>query len=392
MTVFTLCNNVNMSVFETEKFNSVGMSVSFILPATQYNATGNNILAGLFFEGCGAYRNSGDIYSHLEEIFAQAHSTVVKKGDYNILVLYFKFRAEYIKEVFNFAENMIFEPVLCASAVERQVKATGDRIKSEKNDKRAYARNRLIEYAFRNQPFGTDGNGSEKYLNMDIKEYYDYVISKSKIEIMVVGNIKGEEIKKLGSGCFHFEPREDIKIQEDNRKGEYHYYCEKGKTEQNKLCIGVNAEFESWEKAAVANCIIGGGGGSLLFKKVREEQGLCYYIVSSLYRYKEFMVIESAINSQEKENVLKGVKETLENFSPTKEGTEKAKRYIINSLKTAGDYQSRIMDFYLGQALAKDTRTIEDVISDTEKIVNMDNAFKNLNINTVFSLESESYA
>ena len=32
---------------------------------------------------------------------------------------------------------------------------------TEKNDKRTYAREKLISYAFKNRPFGVDGNGCE---------------------------------------------------------------------------------------------------------------------------------------------------------------------------------------------------------------------------------------
>ena len=46
----------------------------------------------------------------------------------------------------------------------------------------------------------------------------------------------------------------------------YQSYSEKADVDQSKLCIGINAEFDSWEKAVIANCILGGGAGSVLFK------------------------------------------------------------------------------------------------------------------------------
>ena len=93
-----ICDNVNLSVFKTDKFNSISMSISFVLPALEYTTTGNNLLAGMFFEGCEKYKTPKKIYTRLEEIGAEAHSSVVKKGDYSILVLYCKFRAEYTKD------------------------------------------------------------------------------------------------------------------------------------------------------------------------------------------------------------------------------------------------------------------------------------------------------
>ena len=387
-----ICDNVNLSVFKTDKFNSVSMSVSFILPTTEYTATGNNLLAGLLFEGCKKYNTPRKIYAYLERIGAEAYSSVVKKGDYNILVLCCKFRAEYTKEVFEFVKNIIFEPMFYDKAVLNQRKIVKDRIKAKKNDKRTYAREKLLEYAFKNRPFGIDGKGCEDYLDMDIKEYYKHFMDKSKIEIMVVGNTEEQYIFSLCREYLQFGRRDFDGSNDNGQVEKYQIYSEKADVEQSKLCIGVSAEFDNWEKAAVANCILGGGAGSVLFSDIRERKGLCYYIVSSLYRYKQYIVVESAVNYEEKDNVINSVNEALRNFSPNTEAIEKAKKYIISSLKTTEDSQNRIMDFKMGQILANDDRGLYEIIESIEKTENLDNAFKRLEINTVFSLESEKYA
>ena len=387
-----ICDNVNLSVFKTDKFNSISMSISFVLPALEYTTTGNNLLAGMFFEGCEKYKTPKKIYTRLEEIGAEAHSSVVKKGDYSILVLYCKFRAEYTKDAFEFMKNIIFEPMFYSEAVKNQVKATKDRIDAEKNDKRTYAREKLISYAFKNRPFGVDGNGCERFLNMDIKEYYYYLMENSKIEIMVVGNIDEEQTEDLCKKYLNFGPRGLEYPEDEKEETPYQSYSEKADVDQSKLCIGINAEFDSWEKAVIANCILGGGAGSVLFSDVREKQGLCYYIVSSLYRYKEYIVVESAINYEEKDNVINSVKEALEKFSPTSEEIARAKRYIVSSLKTTGDSQTRIMDFKIGQILAEDNRSLDEILKSINEIDSLENTFKRLEINTVFSLESEKYA
>lgn len=387
-----ICDNVNLSVFKTDKFNSISMSISFVLPALEYTTTGNNLLAGMFFEGCEKYKTPKKIYTRLEEIGAEAHSSVVKKGDYSILVLYCKFRAEYTKDAFEFMKNIIFEPMFYSEAVKNQVKATKDRIDAEKNDKRTYAREKLISYAFKNRPFGVDGNGCERFLNMDIKEYYYYLMENSKIEIMVVGNINEKQTEDLCRKYLNFGPRGFEYPEDEKEETPYQSYSEKADVDQSKLCIGINAEFDSWEKAVIANCILGGGAGSVLFSDVREKQGLCYYIVSSLYRYKEYIVVESAINYEEKDNVINSVKEALEKFSPTSEEIARAKRYIVSSLKTTGDSQTRIMDFKIGQILAEDNRSLDEILKSINEIDSLENTFKRLEINTVFSLESEKYA
>ena len=250
----------------------------------------------------------------------------------------------------------------------------------------------MISYAFKNRPFGVDGNGCERFLNMDIKEYYYYLMENSKVEIMVVGNIEEEQTEELCRKYLKFEPRKFEYPEDEKQEMPYQSYSEKADVDQSKLCIGINAEFDNWEKAVIANCILGGGAGSVLFSDVREKQGLCYYIVSSLYRYKEYIVVESAINYEEKDNVINSVKEALEKFSPNSDEIARAKRYIVSSLKTTGDSQTRIMDFNIGQILAEDNRSLEEILKRINEIDNLENTFKRLEINTVFSLESEQYA
>ena len=109
-------------------------------------------------------------------------------------------------------------------------------------------------------------------------------------------------------------------------------------------------------------------------------------------RYKEYIVVESAINYEEKDNVINSVKEALEKFSPTSEEIARAKRYIVSSLKTTGDSQTRIMDFKIGQILAEDNRSLDEILKSINEIDSLENTFKRLEINTVFSLESEKYA
>lgn len=114
-------------------------------------------------------------------------------------------------------KNIIFEPMFYDEAVKNQVKATKDRIDAEKNDKRTYAREKLISYAFKNRPFGVDGNGCERFLNMDIKEYYYYFMENSKIEIMVVGNID-ENRQRIYAKNTLILVREGLNIQKMKRK------------------------------------------------------------------------------------------------------------------------------------------------------------------------------
>ena len=50
------------------------------------------------------------------------------------------------------------------------------------------------------------------------------------------------------------------------------------------------------------------------------------------------------------------------------------------------------MDFKIGQILAEDNRSLDEILKSINEIDSLENTFKRLEINTVFSLESEKYA
>jgi predicted Zn-dependent peptidase len=102
------------------------------------------------------------------------------------------------------------------------------------------------------------------------------------------------------------------------------------------------------------NTVYGGGITSKLFRRVREEQSLCYYASSSIEKFKGVMVVSSGIEFSDYEKARTEILKQLDECRAqniTDEELESAKRYLISDLRSAMDSPGRLDDYYMGQIM-----------------------------------------
>ena len=90
-------------------------------------------------------------------------------------------------------------------------------------------------------------------------------------------------------------------------------------------------------------------------RQVRERLSLCYYASSGLMKYKDVMLVSSGV---EFSKVGQAQDEILAQLQACKDGgftddeLEWARRSVVSTLMTTLDAQSRLEDYWLGQAAA----------------------------------------
>ena len=105
----------------------------------------------------------------------------------------------------------------------------------------------------------------------------------------------------------------------------------------------------------VANAIFGGTATSKLFLHVREELSLCYYVNSSLDKWKGLMIVQAGAEFDQLERVKTEVLHQLELVQAgafTQEELEAAKRSFIATYCSILDVPNQLEDFQFGQNLA----------------------------------------
>ena len=105
----------------------------------------------------------------------------------------------------------------------------------------------------------------------------------------------------------------------------------------------------------LCNAVFGGTTLSKLFMNVREKLSLCYFASSMLEKFKGLMLVSSGIEFEKYEQARDEIFAQLEacrRGEITGEELEGARRIVMTALYTTLDSQSRLADFWLGQAVA----------------------------------------
>ena len=154
----------------------------------------------------------------------------------------------------------------------------------------------------------------------------------------------------------------------------------------NKICTG-----------CIGSNVLGGGPHSKLFVNVREKESLCYYIYSSLEKYKTSMFISSGIESANYDKTIELIQEQLKYLKEGQISDEEllnSKSAIISSLKSIKDSIGGASDFYFSQTMGKTNSTVEKIIEMIEKITVEDivDAVKNIELDTIYFLSNNKEA
>ena len=164
---------------------------------------------------------------------------------------------------------------------------------------------------------------------------------------------------------------------------------------QSKLVIGANlvgmTPFEREYVSYVYSFILGGGADSNLFKNLREEHSLCYYISSQIYRLNGLLMIRLGLDKQNIPKAITLIKKELKkmekgNFSD--EDLMKSQVTYVSSLKEVMDHPHTILNLYVSREYLH-LDLLEERILKIGKVTRKQvQAFaKKVKINTIYALE-----
>ena len=111
-------------------------------------------------------------------------------------------------------------------------------------------------------------------------------------------------------------------------------------------------DYEKRYVASVYNYILGGSTESNLFKTVREDNSLCYYINSSTQSLLGISMIRSGINAKDYDSVINLIYSELNNMKNgnfDKSKIENAKTTYINGLDELEDNPDSILSLYISR-------------------------------------------
>ena len=369
-----LMDGIFLNAIGETKFKSNLLSVRFITPLCADTAAKNALLFPVLSRGSKQFPDIGSIRKEEESIYdTDINDAVYKRGDTQILeirmrVLDNRFSIDGMnitERAMALLSDIIFHPVtengvFREEYVESEKQMLIDDIRSQINDKRRYAMQRLNEEMFADDVFGVCELGTvesvEAICPVCLWKQYRELLSRARVEIFAVGNFDFDALGETFRSLFAAVERKEVYqtetkplIPKENVKTVY----ERQNIAQGKLSMGfytgITASDENYTAMQMLNVIYGAGVTSKLFCNVREKLSLCYYCGSGDNAQKGFMTVNSGI---EFKNEKKAADEIIAQLDEIKKGNisesemRDAGLALIDSTERIADSAANMLNWY----------------------------------------------
>ena len=280
-----------------------------------------------------------------------------------------------------------------------------DIIKSKIDDKDSYSLENCISSMYGDNGFGLYKYGYvedvDKITIEDISEYYNWLISNSKIDLFISGNFDDESLKTLldnNENIKKLNPREENYILDSiiskKKVEKINEVKEEMDVTQGKLVIGLDITSNQENLRGIGNVynsILGNGANSMIFQNVREKAGLAYSAKSVFFKQKNNIFIRCGIQIENYEKAVELIKVQLENIKNGKfseEDVNNAKTFLIAGIKNVEEEQDTEIIYYIGQEISKTNLSIQEYMDNVNKVSREDviEFAKSIEINTIYFL------
>ncbi|MCD8239212.1 MAG: insulinase family protein [Clostridiales bacterium] len=402
MEVWDINRGIRAYTAKSKRFCSCGLSVLFKRELNREEVTKNALLINVLGLGCKEYPTPSELAKAAALSYGSGIDCVnMKKGNYQLLEFYTRFvnEGDNVKNALELLRKVIFEPLAENNAFKEEFLKTAQEmlkssIRSRKDDKKEYARERLLEEMFEGQGAGIPGDGFLEDVDPitaeELYSYYKRVVSQSEIIITAVGSFDEEALKR-GLRAFDVggrEPKTTV-VKSKQASGKPKEVYENMEVSQSKLGVGLKTNADYYELLC-ANEIFGGGSQSRLFMKAREKEGLCYYITSQVLRGLDRCVLQCGVSEENAGKIINIINSELKDMKNTTDAEiERAKEGLVKQYTELSDSLSAVESFCLSKALWGGADSPEAALNIIKSLKNdsVRNAFDGASVDTIYLLK-----
>lgn len=243
------------------------------------------------------------------------------------------------------------------------------------------------ELLYGNQPAGWNIAGSKgnirKMKREDFVKYRKQFYVSGATTVVIAGNFDEKKIlvdlDKVFSGLKKEEKGRKLQTLEKQKKPAIKIHNKN--TDQAHLILGVRT-FNALDKRnstlGVIEGILSGGLSSRLFKKLRDEMGICYYVRANKHEATDsgvFTVSTGVNNARIKEAIVAILEELkkLKNELVSPKELNKVKQHLIGSMALSLESSDSLAEFFGEQEImTKPIKTAEEISQEIEAITALD--------------------
>ena len=405
---------VSFCSITAEGFNTACASLNFVIPLSE-KASLFALIPNVLTRSSEKYPDLTAIEKKLALLYgAEVAVDVSKTGEHQNLKIEisciddrFAIDGECISdECCEMLFELVFNPKIENGAFEKTVvesekRLLCERLAAEKNDKRAYAKNRCEEIMFADEVYGINRLGTieaiEAVTPESLYEAYKELLKTAVITMCVSGGKFSDAEKMFEAQMKNVSRKPELNETLFVESAEdVQYEKEQEDVKQGKLVMGFRMGMKNIEDNYSARRIMvdlfGGSPHSKLFTVVREKMSLCYYCSARFNRNKGVMFVQSGIESYNEEKAREAILAQLDDIKNGKfsdEDLQASKKSLEDGFKTVTDSPEALDAWFTSQTISGKYLYPEDFIDGFNKVTREDviNAAKDVTLDTVFMLE-----
>lgn len=324
-------NKYTLNMVKTAKFKTNRVQLSFGNELSEDTISKRTLFPYLLKAVSKKYHSRELMSAYLENMYAAHFNVGVSKiakthfinFDFSFINDQYTLNNELLfEDALSFIEEVLFNPFFNAKIFEEELRLMKEYFKGIYANKLKYAMMETNKIMFKDEIYRLSALGEEKLLKgINLTECitaYENMINNDIITINVIGDIDFEEVEKSISTHFAFRDRDFTPTLIDKSTKDITKVInviKKIDVNQAKLVIGyrINAFYHTnnYLGAVIFNTLFGGSGESMLFKEIRDNLGLVYFISSNYDPYKGVLFIVSGIDKKDYEIVLETIDKIL---------------------------------------------------------------------------------
>jgi len=296
-------------------------------------ASRNALLALVLRRGTRRLRDGLAVARRLEDLFgAVLEIDVFKLGDrqnvaFGLEVLADRYaRPGLLREGMEFLAQLVFEPRLDgedrfhAPFFDREKQLLTSRLEARKEDREAFAAERLFEEMFRGECYALHELGTLDEVraidNESLVRQWRAWKERMPFDLFVVGDADPDEVWRAARSLFPSGTRRAVapaRLPQRRERAEPRTVFESARVTEGKLAIGLRtAGVRGRIGHLYCDALLGGGPTSRLFRVLREQEGLVYTIATSFDRLKGTLSVHAGIDPRDADRAVDQVRREMD--------------------------------------------------------------------------------
>ncbi len=243
----------------------------------------SHFLEHMCFQGTERRPNTGDVSRELDSLGAQSNAFTSKE----YTGYWAKSHQKHLPKIIDIISDIYQNPIFKEDAIAREKGVVVEEIKMYEDLPQAKVGEVFEGLLYGDQPAGWPIIGSEKNVRALTKDnliaYRKKHYSAKNTIVVVAGKINESQTVKMVADAFQnihtSKIEKKIKTKESQKSPEIKIHYKD--TDQAHIVIGFRSNpigHKDNHKMGILETLLGGGMSSRLFRKLRDELGLCYYV------------------------------------------------------------------------------------------------------------------